>query len=77
MAPGDRSPNLFHITPETAARAADKARAKSLALFHFDPGRYPSFAERDEAQASARKIFPDTIAARDGTVIDMRMKGQG
>ena len=77
LAPGDRSPNLFHITPETAARAADKARAKSLALFHFDPGRYPSFAERDEAQASARKIFPDTIAARDGTVIDMRMKGQG
>lgn len=71
MAPGDRSPNLFHITPETAARAARSSGAGQLALFHFDPGKYPSFDERDAAEAAARKIFPDTIAAKDGTVINI------
>ena len=71
MAPGDMSPNLFHITPETAAKVAEKAKAGQLALFHFDPGKYPSFAERGAAQAAAREIFPDTIAARDGTVIEL------
>lgn len=71
MAPGDKSPNLFHITPETAARVAAGSGAGKLALFHFDPGKYPSFAERDAAEASARRIFPDTIAARDGTTITL------
>jgi len=71
MKPGDTAPNLFHLTPETAARVASEAKAKELALFHFDPGRYPSFAHREAAEAAARKIFPDTVAARDGTVITL------
>ena len=71
MAPGDKELNLFHITPETAARVAAEAGAKKLALFHFDPGKYPSFAEREEAERVARSIFPATIAARDGTVFTL------
>lgn len=67
MAPGDKGVNLFHITPERAARVAAEACAKKLALFHFDPGKYPSFAEREEAERAARRIFPETTAARDGT----------
>ncbi len=71
LAPGDKSPNLFHITPETAARTAREANAGKLALFHFDPGKYPTLAHRKEAEAAARAIFPDTIAANDGIVITL------
>lgn len=69
MSPGDKSPNLFHITPETAARAAKKAAAKKLALCHFDPGKYPSMAHRKAAEDAAKEIFPETVAASDGTSI--------
>lgn len=69
MSPGDTAPNLVHLTPEMAARAARDARAKQLALFHFDPGKYPSLASRAAAEMAARKIFPNTVAAHDGTVI--------
>ncbi|MCX5678740.1 MAG: ribonuclease Z [Candidatus Omnitrophica bacterium] len=69
MAPGDKSRNLFHLTPEAAAKAALNASAKKLALFHFDPGKYPAFENRKKAEDSAKKIFPGTIAANDGTEI--------
>ena len=69
MPPGDRSPNIFHITPETAARAAAQAGVKQLCLFHFDPGKYPTFDSRKKAEAAAREIFKNTIAANDGTEI--------
>lgn len=69
MKTGDTSPNLFHVTPETAARVAKEAGSGELALFHFDPGRYPTFAEREAAEKAARGIFSNTIAARDGTQI--------
>ncbi|MCM8760711.1 MAG: ribonuclease Z [Candidatus Omnitrophica bacterium] len=70
MAPGDTSPNLFHVTPETAARVAAVSGARKLALFHFDPGKYQSLAHRLNAQNSACEIFADTIAANDGTIIE-------
>lgn len=69
MAPGERGPNLFHITPETAAKAALSAGARRLALFHFDPGKYPAPGDRKTAEEAARKVFPDTVAANDGTEI--------
>lgn len=71
MPPADKSPNLFHITPETAASVAAKAHAKKLALFHFDPTRYPTLDSRKEAENAAKAIFKDTIAANDGTVIEI------
>lgn len=71
MSPGDKSPNLFHITPETAARVAKEAGAKELALFHFDPGKYPRLGCRKDAETAARRIFPNTVAANDGTVITL------
>lgn len=69
MAPSDKSRNPFHLTPEQAARAALNARARKLALFHFDPGKYPAFKDREEAEEAAKRIFPGTIAANDGTEI--------
>lgn len=71
MAPGEKSFNLFHITPETAASVAVEARAKKLALFHFDPARYPTLDSRKKAENAARTIFKDTIAANDGTIIEI------
>ncbi|MFA6079788.1 MAG: ribonuclease Z [Candidatus Omnitrophota bacterium] len=69
MAPGDKSLNLFHLTPEAAAGAALCAGARKLALFHFDPGKYPTFGLRKKAETAARNIFNNTIAANDGTEI--------
>jgi ribonuclease BN (tRNA processing enzyme) len=69
MKPGDKAMNIFHLTPETAATVARDAKAKHLALCHFDPGKYPSYVNRAVAETAARKIFPSTIAAQDGTVI--------
>jgi len=71
MAPGDRSPNIFHLTPEMAASVAAETRVKKLALFHFDPGKYPSLDSRRAAQTAVQGIFKDTIAANDSTVINI------
>ena len=71
MAPGDRSPNLFHITPETAASVAKDAGAKRLALCHFDPAKYPTLDSRKTARNAASAIFRETIAANDHTVIEI------
>lgn len=58
-----------HLSPEMAAREAAKAGAKRLILTHFDANKYPSPSLRTKAQAAARKIFPRTLAARDGMEI--------
>ncbi len=71
MAPGDKSPNLFHITPETAASVAREMGAKKLALVHFDPAKYPTLSSRKAAEYAARTIFNDVIAAYDNTVIEI------
>lgn len=69
MAPNDKSPNLFHVTPEIAASVARETGVKRLALFHFDPGKYPSFESRQAAEDAAKAIFNNTIAAKDDIAI--------
>ncbi len=71
MSPGEKGPTLFHLTPSAAARAAAEAKVRKLALFHFDPGKYPSLSSRQEAERSAREIFPDTVAANDATTMTL------
>ena len=71
MGSGDKAANLFHLTPEAAARIARDSGAKKLALCHFDPGNYPTIAARKRAEDAARAIFPETVAANDGTHIDI------
>lgn len=71
MAPWDRSPNLFHITPETASSIAKEAGAKRLALCHFDPAKYPTLDSRKVAEDSAKTIFKNTMASCDNTVIEV------
>jgi len=67
LPPGSRPfPSWPHLSPEMAAREAAAAGAKRLVLTHFDAKQACGAALRRRAQAAARKIFPRTIAARDG-----------
>ena len=53
------------------ALVAKRARVKKLILFHHDP------QQNDEAVAEkerrAREIFENTVAAREGLVVDVRI----
>jgi len=60
-----------HLNPETAARLAKDAGAKKLVLSHFDASNYPNIAMRNKALAAARRIFKNTIAAKDGLAIEV------
>lgn len=71
MSPQDKSPNLFHITPQTAASVAKNGGSKRLALCHFDPAKYPTLDSRAAAEEAAKNIFKETIATRDGMVIEL------
>ena len=60
-----------HANPEEVAALAAKAKVKKLALTHFGAGRYDSMAVRKNAEAVAQQIFPNTVAATDGMVLDV------
>ncbi|MGV8081399.1 MAG: MBL fold metallo-hydrolase [Syntrophales bacterium] len=62
---GEGSEDWPHLNPETAARIALEGGARRLALVHFDARTHPTFREREESEAAARRIFPKTVAARD------------
>lgn len=60
-----------HTNPMQAAEFAKKARVGKLALMHFSANLYTSDADRQEAEKEAKKIFKDTIAARDDLTFDL------
>ena len=60
-----------HVDPILASNLAKKANVKKLILTHFDANVYTTFEKRDDAEKKARKIFPNTIAARDDMVINL------
>ena len=62
--------NWPHLNPETAAKIAKEARAKKLALIHFDASIYQTLKERKEAEKFAKKIFKNSFA----TIDDMEIK---
>lgn len=66
-----RTPKWPHSTPSEAAKLAKKAKAKQLVLFHFSAAVYKSIAERKEAEADAKSIFKNTIAAIDGMQLNV------
>lgn len=55
-----------HLNPEDAARIAKEAKAKRLALTHFDASIYQTIEERKEAEKQGQKVFENTFAAMDG-----------
>jgi len=68
LPPGKIDASWPHLNPQQAALIAKQAKAKKLFLVHFDAGVYLTNKDRDMAQKSARKIFKNTLAARDGLV---------
>ncbi|HWR58008.1 MAG TPA: ribonuclease Z [Thermodesulfovibrionales bacterium] len=59
-----------HLNPEEAAKIAKEAKAKQLALAHFDASIYRTIEQRKEAEAFARKVFPNAFAAVDGMTVE-------
>lgn len=70
FAPGETG-TWGHANPEEVAGLAAKAKVKKLALTHFGAAKYNSLAVKKEAEAVARKIFPHTVAATDGMVLEI------
>lgn len=66
---GEETKGSSHLNPETAADIALGSGAKKLALYHFDPARYPESGDRRNAEKTARSIFKETVAAVDGLEI--------
>jgi Metal-dependent hydrolases of the beta-lactamase superfamily III len=54
-----------HMGPIQAAKAAKFSNSKKLVLSHFSPIKYPTLLSRKMASLSAKKIFPNTIFAKD------------
>jgi phosphoribosyl 1,2-cyclic phosphodiesterase len=58
-----------HSTVEEACRLARAAGVRQLVLFHHDPTHDDRFV--DELIASARVLFPNVVAAREGLTMDL------
>lgn len=68
--PGEQSPEWPHLNPEDAAEIARRAKAKRLALTHFDAGRYTTIRERLDAAKSITN-FSDVVVGRDDLVLEI------
>jgi len=70
LPPGKIDNHWPHLNPQQAALIARQAKVKKLFLAHFDTGVYIKESDIKLAKESARKIFKNTIAARDGSCYD-------
>ena len=68
----ERARETGHSTAEEAARIASEAGVKRLVLTHISP-RYTRDAP--ELLAEAKMIFPETVVAKDGMVVDVPFEG--
>ena len=69
LLPGKSDPDWGHSNPEEAAEVAKKAGVKKLVLTHFGANVYVSMAKKRIAKRLAKRIFPNTIMAKDGLII--------
>jgi ribonuclease BN (tRNA processing enzyme) len=69
LPPGEIDTGWPHLNPQQAALVARREKAKKLFLVHFDAGAYLTENDRAKAEKSARKIFGNTWAAKDGLSI--------
>jgi len=68
--PGESCEEWPHLSPQNAADIARLAKARRLALTHFDAGRYKSLEMRHEAAAKAQG-FDDIVVAEDEMVLQL------
>lgn len=67
--PGESNPQWPHLNPKDAAEIAGRAKAKRLALTHFDAGRYTTIEERLEAAETAN--FEEIVVTRDDMILQL------
>jgi len=58
-----------HATFTAVCELANAARVKQLVLHHHDPSQTDAMVREKESRA--RELFPNTVAAREGMVIDL------
>ena len=68
--PGEENPAWPHLNPAAAADIARRAKAKRLALTHFDAGRYTSLEMRREAVATVQD-FPEIVVGEDDLAVQL------
>jgi len=68
---GKSNKNWPHLNPGTAALIAKSSNVKKLILTHFDPSYYPDMSTRVDAVKKAKKLFKNTIAAKDGFELNL------
>lgn len=71
LRPGEPDRGWPHLNPQQAATVARKGFAGKLALVHFDAADYSRESDIQSAGTAARKIFKNTITARDGKCIEI------
>jgi ribonuclease BN (tRNA processing enzyme) len=69
LPPGKVDKYWPHLNPQQAAVIARDAKAKKLALVHFDAGAYKNKEDKRVAGLSAREIFKKSIVSKDGIVL--------
>ena len=68
--PGEQNPAWPHLSPQDAADIAGRAKARRLALTHFDAGRYTSLQMRQKAVAKVAD-FPGIVVGQDEKVLEL------
>ncbi|EKD71891.1 MAG: seceted metal-dependent hydrolase [uncultured bacterium] len=58
-----------HTDPIQTAQFASDAGVNQLVMTHFGASLYETLEKRKKAEKIAQKIFPNTIAARDGLIL--------
>ena len=71
LPPGKVDKAWPHLNPQQAAGIAREAKAKKLALVHFDAGVYLNKEDVRKAQRCAQSIFKNTVAAKDGFCLEV------
>ncbi|MCM8797683.1 MAG: MBL fold metallo-hydrolase [Candidatus Omnitrophica bacterium] len=71
LRPGESDKGWPHLNPQQAATVARNCGVKNLALVHFDAADYPCQDDIRAAKEAARKIFKNSIAARDGLCLEI------
>lgn len=73
--PGENNPEWPHLNPKDAVEIARRAKAKRLALTHFDAGRYTTIEERLEAaetvETAERAGIEKIIVACDSMILKL------
>lgn len=69
----DKAEENFHSTPSEAAEVARRAGVRQLVLMHISP----RYEDDSVLQEQARKIFPNTLVARDLMVLEIPFQNAG